>query len=120
MHRKEGKFGFGLHDIKVSVQRSVYMDALDIVIWMRSMSGVYHMAKPMKLEFEAYKQDTALREPTLQLSGDIAGDLLDALVGELGDKGIKTKNDSKTEGLLEAQTEHLKDLQSIVFKGKKK
>lgn len=120
MYRKKGKFGFGMHDIQVRVQQAINMDALNIMIWMRSGDGTYHVVEPMELKFRPVKENTEWGEPSLQIPGDIAGDLVDALVQALGDRGIKTQSDSKTEGLLEAQTKHLEDLQRIVFvKGKR-
>jgi len=119
MYRKKGKFGFGMHDIQVRVQQAIDMDALNVVIWIRKPDGVYYIAEPMELKFRRHKRGER-QEPSLQISGDMAGDLLDALTEELGNKGIKTKSDSKTEGLLEAQSKHLADMQSLVFKGREK
>jgi hypothetical protein len=119
MYRKKGKFGFGLHDIQVRVQRAIDMDALNIVIWIRKSDGTYFIGEPMELKFRRQKSGER-QEPTLQISGELAGDLLDALTEELGNAGIKTKNDSKTEGILEAQSKHLSDLQELVFKERRK
>lgn len=47
-------------------------------------------------------------------------DQLKAIVEAFSEKGFKTSNDHKIEGLLKATNKHLEDMRTLVFKGVKK
>lgn len=113
--RKKNRFGYGMHDVRIKVRSCPYMDAYDLVIYIRGSDGVYHVAEPMELKFKKMGDSSALHEPTLRVDSDVAGDLLDALLEEMGRKGIKTQEDSRVEGRLEAMSEHLNDMRQLVF-----
>jgi len=74
------------------------------------------IAKPINLEFE--KLIPGESQPTLRLSHQIAGKFLKALAEALDKEGIKTENDFKIQGLLEANKYHLEDMRKLVFKTK--
>jgi hypothetical protein len=44
-------------------------------------------------------------------------DQLQEFANALANKGVRTTNDSKNEGLLEATNNHLQDMRKLVFKG---
>jgi len=113
-YRKKDKFGMGLSRIEVRVQRAMDMDAFNVLIFQRNPDGKMFTLKPMELEWVEVGSGHSL-QPTMTIGGMLAGDLLDALIQEMGTQGIKTQRDSKTEGILEAQTKHLSDMRRIVF-----
>jgi hypothetical protein len=116
-YRKKDKFGMGLHNVQIRVQRAIDMDAYNILIFTRANNGDMRIVKPMKFEFQTIGRGDRIMEPSLQLDGMIAGDLLDAMLKEAGDMGLKTQEDSKIQGLYEATLRHLRDMRRIVFKG---
>ena len=58
-------------------------------------------------------------EPDKCLFALLTDDIAPQLLQKLSDKGLKTNNDSKNEGLLEATKYHLEDMRNIALKGKK-
>ena len=115
-YRKKDKLGMGLHDIQVRVQRAMDMMAWNVLIFRRRPDGGHDIAEPMQLKWrDIGSGEGRVVEPTMCISEEIAGDIMDAVVSELGDMGIKTRNDSKIEGVLEAQSKHLEDMRRIIF-----
>ena len=114
MRRKDEQLGLGLHKFRIKVQHALTSFGLNIFI-AKEINGKLYTAKPVQWEFVELKEGCKT-EPTLRLEETEAGDLTDALVEELGRRGIKTQSDSKIEGLLEAQTKHLTNLQKLLFK----
>ncbi len=55
-------------------------------------------------------------EPLLRLPDRFADILFKAIAEHLSEQGIRTDNDHKIQGKLEAKSDHLKDLQMIVKK----
>lgn len=55
-------------------------------------------------------------KPLLELPMPYANELFREINQEFSRKGIKTKDESRTEGVLEATEKHLSDMQTIAFK----
>ena len=64
-------------------------------------------------------QDNETQEYEDNYFADMSSDQLQAFADTLANKGVKTANDAKNEGLLVAKDAHLKDMRRLVFKGKK-
>jgi hypothetical protein len=74
-----------------------------------------HMAEPMKLQFsEKPRQEGLIVAPTLVVYDDVKGALMTALAEALDKQGIKTENDFKLQGKMEAMEAHIKDLQKVL------
>jgi len=78
------------------------------------------MAKPMVLDFEEIDyQNKGIPEPSLKLTNNFAQPFLKALAEALDKQGVKTENDFKIQGLLEATKYHLEDMRKLTFKKEK-
>lgn len=76
--------------------------------------GKRFVAKPINLEF--VEADPCVEiEPTLRITGEIATEFFKELAEEMDRNGIKTDNDFKIKGLLEAKEAHLQDMRKLVF-----
>jgi len=103
--------------IKVRFGYQGYDDSLWILIGDVDNTGhLVAVAQPMKLEFKEVKKEDKIEEPTLRLSCSIKDEFLKAMAEALDKEGIKTENDFKIQGLLEATKYHLEDMRKIVFK----
>ena len=94
-------------DIGRTLQVYMYMD----------VGGVRKRAKPVVLEFEEV-EEAMHREPTMSVTGEFADEFMQAFAEELASHGIKTDNDHKIAGLLEAKNDHLEDMRKLVFNQK--
>ena len=56
------------------------------------------------------------QSPTMRLSQEIAGQFFKALADALSNRGVRTENDNRLLGMLEARNEHLQDMRKLVFK----
>lgn len=74
--------------------------------------GRSRIAKPMNISFIEY-DEMSPSEPTLKLPHDLAVQLFHALAEALDKQGIKTDNDHKIAGILEATRYHLEDMRLI-------
>jgi len=90
----------------------------EIIISYKNNSGEYFVAKPMKLEFEKVDPSKVVEEPTLRIGVEFSEDFFPALAAALDSQGIKTENDHKIQGLLEAKESHLQDMRKLVFENK--
>jgi hypothetical protein len=99
--------------IKVYIQRDIPTDTINITFITTDKHGKRYRAKPISLDFEELNYES---KPTLQIMGDVAPTFLQALAQALDENGIKTENDFKIQGLLEATKYHLEDLRRLIFK----
>lgn len=81
----------------------------------KNENGQRYIARPVELVFEPYEELNTFG-PTMTVPEYLAKDLMKALAEELDQKGIKTENDFKIQGLLEAKESHLQDMRKLVFK----
>ncbi len=100
--------------MKVYIQKEIYSDSIGI-LFAEEKNGKRYIAKPVQLEFTEYDIDTST-EPTIRISHFLAPDFLKALAEALDKEQIKTENDFKIQGLLEATKRHLEDMRRLVFK----
>lgn len=100
--------------MKVYISDGFEFDGLRIFITTEE-SGKILLAKPVELVFEKVNP-CEFNDPTLKVSGYVANDFLQAFQDALSKRGIKTDNDHKLQGTLEATKYHLEDLRKIVFK----
>ena len=76
-----------------------------------------YIAKPMKIVFEEFNPvECKLHEPSLRIDDEVSRDFLKAFAEALDGQDIKTDNDHKIKGLLEAKEAHLQDMRKLVFK----
>ena len=100
--------------IRVRIGGSFYKDTVGILFEEVVDGRVTHVAKHIELEFVPRKDGEEI-EPTIELGRHIADEFLEALAEALDKKGIKTDNDAKLQGILEAKDVHLKDMRRLVF-----
>ena len=100
--------------IKVYIRDTDYGAGKDV--WVVNKKGEEtFILKPFV--FEMIKEErNSFNEPTMRLSGELAEAFLLAFAEALDKQGIKTDNDFKIRGLLEAKESHLQDMRSLVFK----
>jgi len=77
------------------------------------------VAKPMKIVFERLEPGQAIEGPTLSIPINAGREFLQSLREALDSLGVQPKNESKNEGILEAQTKHLEDMRRLVFNKEK-
>jgi len=102
--------------IKVYIQRDAPTDMLTITFVTTDKYGKRYIAKPMYMEFEELNYEGSCPKPTLSITGELAPAFLQAIAQSLDENGIKTENDFKIQGLLEATKYHLEDLRRLIFK----
>ena len=107
-----GNVQYDLH-----VQSYDYANEIHLTFVMKGADGKLYFAKPLKIEFsEEPHKPGLMEEATLILSSDNAI----RIHGEMRDifehKGLRTKDESRLEGVLEATDKHLQDMRTLVFK----
>ena len=102
-----------MDEIKVFIRPELYGDGVEIV-FIRERDGKRYVAKCVNLEFVEIEEGKAI-EPTLRLNRFLAPKFLKALVEALDKEGVKTENDYKLQGILEATQKHLEDMRRLVF-----
>lgn len=71
------------------------------------------VVKPLQIEKESYLDGFVLPEPTFRLSKVEAQAICQSLLDQLIDMGYRPNND-KLAGKIEAQSDHLKDVQNVM------
>lgn len=100
--------------MKVRIQKHPLTDTLQI--WFYEIrNGKHFVAKREAIQLVEVEEAEPV-EPTLEISGVLSGEFLQAFADELADKGIKNVNDHRIAGTLEATREHLADMRKLVFK----
>ena len=103
--------------IKVYIRNSDYGNGKSI--WIVSRIGEKTMvAKPITFEMVEVNNN-AISDPTIRLSGEFETEFLGAFAEALDNSGVKTDNDHKIKGLLEAKDAHLQDMRKLVFQSNK-
>lgn len=97
---------------KVIIREMYFKDSIGILFY-QTINGKKYVARPVNLKFEEVKEDESL-EPTLEFHRQFSGDFMNALAEALDNANIKTENDFKIKGLLEAKDNHLEDMRRIV------
>lgn len=102
-------------NFEIRIQREFARAGYGIWIMKTASQGGTYVAKPIELEFE-HKAEGAflLPEPSLHLGHPAASSFMKAMHEQLVEQGFTAGSD-KTAGQLEAQKEHLRDLQKLVF-----
>ena len=103
-----------MEEIKVYIRREFYGRGIEIAFFIER-EGKRYIAKPIELEFIEY-DGAAKAEPTLVLDRFLAPKFLKALAEALDKEGVKTENDYKLQGILEATKKHLEDMRRLVFR----
>ncbi len=101
-------------EIEVLTQQDFSTGELQVFIRVRYGDGSMSVAKPVNLVFERVEPGIRVVDPTLRISRDLAPKFLKALAECMDKEGIKTENDHKIQGLLEATKLHLKDMRELV------
>lgn len=106
-----------LGDRILVVQAYSPLDGFDIGvnIGFRTVGGDYdlaHFNEKGKLVFKHIEAGLITRNPTMRLTPAIASEIVRALQ----EVGVKNSDESKIQGLYEAQSKHLLDMRRIVFK----
>ena len=84
------------------------------ILFTEERNGKRYVVKPVDLVFEEVKDNSAT-EPTIRFDHFLAPEFLKALAEALDKHNIKTENDFKIQGLLEATKYHLEDMRKITF-----
>lgn len=79
-----------------------------------TMNRKMYVAKPVDFEWIETPEGSDIKA-TMRFDSSLSDELLKALAESLDQHGIKTDNDFKIKGLLEAKEEHLKDLRILVM-----
>jgi hypothetical protein len=99
---------------EVFIQNMDYGFAIGILLT-QEINGKTYIAKPVKIEFEELNERNMRIESTMIFDKNLAPDILTALSTALDKHGVKTDNDFKIQGLLEAKDKHLEDMRVLVF-----
>ena len=102
---------------KAKIFNSDFLDGEKLVLYLENFSGAGTISilqadgKTMK----TYSSTEAMGDVTLCLPRGAAEAILNALL----ERGVKPKEQSRVEGMLEATRAHLEDMRRLVFKEKK-
>lgn len=99
--------------MKISIYREPWNGSVSLMFW-EEREGKVFSARPVELVFEEAKDGTALHGPTLRIPYMLSEEFLKAMAEALDEKGIKTDNDAKIAGTMEAMRDHLKDLRQML------
>lgn len=99
--------------MKVSIYRVPWNGTIGIMFWEERQGKIY-AAKPCELVMEEVPDGAFENRPTLTLSHFYSDAFLKALAEELDRINIKTDNDAKLQGTLEAIRAHLADLRKLL------
>lgn len=111
-----------MDNIKVEIFEEFCSNAISIAIFSETPDGtcIAHVDNEYGfLNWDLIKQGEMIHKPTLSIDRRTSKSLLKALAEALSKEGIKTENDHKIQGILEAQSKHLEDMRDIVFKNYK-
>ena len=102
--------------LRIEIRRSNFSNELLIYLGEEEGGKLYlwQFGRPARVEVGPNK----VIEPSISIDGLIAGEFLEKFAEALGQMGIKTDNDHKIQGLLEATKYHLEDMRGLVFKKK--
>lgn len=103
--------------LKVAISISP-IGGMDIYIYRPLCRGKTQIVKPIALELEEIGEGTNPAAPTLRLNRFEGEELLKSFAEACDERGIKTDNDHKIRGLLEAKEAHLQDMRRLVFEEK--
>ena len=99
--------------MKVKIGRDTFSDSLFILFYY-NQNGKRYIAEPIKLKFKEADEYPCGTKPTIALNYYDAQELLKEMAEELDKQGVKTENDFKIQGLLEATKFHLSDLRHLL------
>lgn len=101
--------------MNVVIKRNEWDGGIGIYLLEVLPDGRRMIGKPMDILFETYYEGESNIKPTISINYDYAEQFLAAFAKELDNKGIKTENDHKIIGTLEATRIHLEDMRRLVF-----
>lgn len=101
---------------KVRIERPIFSDRLHFYL-IRYVPGFVELMQPDgSIKRVAEGMATSDISPSFILGGLDSRQMLIALAEALETEGVKTPNDFKIQGLLEATKAHLEDMRTLVFK----
>ena len=102
----EGKY-------EIKIYNEPWKDIVSFVVMYREGMDTY-CAQTSKLEFKKIDADNRKLVPLFELPKELADQFFKALAEALDEKDIKTDNDFKIKGLLDATKYHLEDLRKLL------
>jgi hypothetical protein len=101
----------------IHVQAYDYTEEIHIRFIRKDSDGKLYFAKPLKLEFsEKPHKEGAQPTSTLILTQNESVKIFGELRKVFEFQGLRTKDESRLEGILEATNKHLDDMRKLVFK----
>ena len=100
--------------LKVLIRQNEFSESLDIIFVQNREDGKRYIAEPVEIKFKEHKLGDDAK-PTISLGFSLSGEFLKAMAEALDKQGIKTENDFKIAGLLEATKYHLEDMRKIAL-----
>lgn len=97
----------------VKVYREPWSATINFMFGQEREDGKLYIVKPMEMTLEPYKEGEH-RDPSLRIGYDMAPQFLKALAEALAEEGVKTDNDHKIQGLLDATKYHLEDMRKLM------
>jgi hypothetical protein len=85
------------------------------VFFVEERHGKFFIAKPVQLEFEEVTDASVQLFGTFSVPFHAVNEFMVSMAEALDSQGVKTENDHKVVGLLEATRAHLDDMRKIVF-----
>ena len=99
--------------MKLIVREDPLSNSVNLWLFKDMENGRCLVVNPVAMETTEHGEAFHLPEPTFKLKRSEAQTICQSLINELTQLGYRANTD-KISGKLEAQTEHLKDLQKIV------
>lgn len=98
--------------IKTHIERNFAEDSLSIY-FINERDGGRYLVKPVQLVFKKIEEGELI-EPSIKLGSSLAQPFLQSIAEALDKNGVKTDNDAKIAGTLEATRYHLEDLRKLL------
>lgn len=102
--------------MRIKAFNNPHTGEVEFYISYKDQHGRVMIGLPMEFVFEPHEEGKQY-PPTWRIDTFEAQDFLKALANALDEQGVKTDNDHKIAGTLEATRTHLEDMRRIVFDG---
>jgi hypothetical protein len=100
--------------LRIKAFNNPHTGAVEFYISYKDQNGRRMVGLPMEFVFEAHEEGRQY-PPTWRIDAFEAQDFLTALANALDEQGVKTDNDHKIAGTLEATRVHLDDMRRIAL-----
>jgi len=104
-----------MKDVRVHIGPMPWSDRVAVTFFKDTPQGSF-IAKPVEFEWVQFSEFSVIQDPTFQWRSIEAQQIMKALAEAMDGFNIKTDQDAKLQGTIEAMKRHLEDMRALVFK----